>query len=94
MSATTAQCPVCSTPISQTRYAEIQDRIRKEEQGKLALQAEKLRAQHAVSLKAASRDIPNRTTGQARSFSDAIPRVLNLASELFDHPFRVGCRQS
>jgi hypothetical protein len=54
MNVATAQCPVCSTPITRTRFAEIQERVRKEEQAKLAVQAEKLRAQHDVALKAAT----------------------------------------
>ena len=65
MNAVTAQCPVCSTPITQTRYAEIQERIRKEEQGKLALQAERLRAQHVIAMKAATEVAAKRATEEA-----------------------------
>lgn len=61
----TAQCPVCSTPISQTRYAEIQERIRKEEQGKLAAQAAKLRAQHEVELKKATSEAIKKAEAEA-----------------------------
>jgi hypothetical protein len=50
------QCPVCGTPISQTRYREIQARIRKEEQAKLAIHTEHLRAQHEKTLKAATQE--------------------------------------
>lgn len=49
-----ARCPVCETPISQTRYAEIQAKIRTEEQAKLAVQAEQLRAQYQAELKVAT----------------------------------------
>lgn len=54
MNAATAQCPVCSTPITQTRYAEIQKQIRTEEQAKVSVLTEKLRVQHDAALKAAT----------------------------------------
>jgi hypothetical protein len=63
MDAVTARCPVCSTPITQTRYAQIQEQIRKEEQAKLAVQADKLKAQHDVALKAAIQ-LATRRAGQ------------------------------
>lgn len=56
MSGVSAECPVCGTPISQMRYAEIQDRIRKEEQAKLAIQAKQLRIQHEAALNAATQE--------------------------------------
>jgi hypothetical protein len=61
----TAKCPVCSTPITQTRFAEIQDRIRKEEQAKLAVQAEELHARHDAELKAATQLAARRARQEA-----------------------------
>jgi hypothetical protein len=56
MSAASAQCPVCGTPISETRYAEIQEQIRQEEQAKLAIHAEHLRVQHEAAMKVATEE--------------------------------------
>ena len=54
MSAASAECPVCGTPISETRFAEIQEQIREEEQAKLAVHAEHLRVQHEAAMRAAT----------------------------------------
>jgi hypothetical protein len=54
MSAASAECPVCGTPISETRFAEIQEEIREEEQAKLAVHAEHLRIQHEAAMKVAT----------------------------------------
>jgi len=48
-SVASAKCPVCGTPITQTQYAEIQERIRREEQAKV----DQLCAEHEVELKKA-----------------------------------------
>ena len=76
MNAVTAQCPVCNTPITQTRYAEIQERIRKEEQGKLALQAERLRLQHAAAMKTAIQAAAKRATEEGRTLDKTVQDVV------------------
>jgi hypothetical protein len=54
MGAASAECPVCGTRISETRFAEIQEQIREEEQAKLAVHAEHLRIQHEAAMKVAT----------------------------------------
>jgi hypothetical protein len=54
MSTASAECPVCGTPISETRFAEIQEQIREEEQAKLAVHADHLRVQHEAAMKVAT----------------------------------------
>ena len=65
MSAASAQCPVCGTPISETRYAEIQEQIRQEEQAKLAIHAEHLRVQHEAAMKVATEEAARKARQEA-----------------------------
>ena len=65
MSAAAAQCPVCGTPISETRYAEIQKQIREEEQAKLSIHAEHLRVQHEAAMKVATEEAARKARHEA-----------------------------
>ena len=65
MSVAATKCPVCGTPISQTQYAEIQARVRKEEQAKLAVQEERLCAEHEAALKKATADAARKARHEA-----------------------------
>lgn len=65
MSVAATKCPVCGTPISQTQYAEIQARVRKEEQAKLAVQEERLCAEHEAALKKATAEAARKARHEA-----------------------------
>lgn len=51
MAIASQQCPVCSTPLSETRYAEVQARIRQEEEQKFAVVRGQLEQDFATRLK-------------------------------------------
>jgi hypothetical protein len=51
MAIASQKCPVCSTPLSETKFAEVQDKIRQEEEQKFALVRAQLERDFGIRLK-------------------------------------------
>lgn len=75
MAIASQQCPVCSTPLSETRYAEVQAKIRQEEEQKFALVRENLERDFGARLKAET------AAAVARANTEFQKRISNLAGE-------------
>jgi len=71
MNLATQPCPLCATPLAETRFAELQERVRREEEAKLESAKQQFESDYAGRLKAETEIAVRRALGEARAQIEA-----------------------